>query len=512
MIVADSTIIAPNGRPAILEAIENNWYEGSRWSPNRSWVWFPVQDAKKDLDRFTRYELSKHARYLYKNSPFIRGLIKRINILTIGNGFHPVFKSESNPKWAKKAQALWVKRRRNINLGYKASFSQYQRAIGMARSLDGECFTIKTFSETSMENRVQAVEADRCCGDASKLKGLAENGSPGTVDGINLNWQGEPQSYSFRGVAQPYSAQDIVHHYTADRPEQYRGETVLASAINTARDVDDILALEKQCVKDASSKQDVIKTQTGELNKESFRALQYGTGSAGGAFPTTIALPQDDLAKDNYYRVKFGASPVVLKKGDEYTPYKPDRPGAAWQGFMDFLSNTICLSTGFPPSVVLPIDLGGTDIRRDLDIAQRVVEPIQGDICLELEDIVMYLLQGDLYDGELSDQPDDWKLVWHFPPKLNVDRSQAQQDRQDVQAGIMSWEEYHGRYGDDGDEYEQTIISEAKRRRQRIFDAGFIDDEGEADINAFVQVLSLDSKLFVGAAANEGKETENVQA
>lgn len=504
MIVADSTILAPNGRPAILEAVENNWYEGSRWSPNRSWVWFPVQDAKKDLDRFTRYELSKHGRYLYKNSPFIRGLIERINILTVGSGFHCVFKSTKKKDWALAMQKSWSKKRRNMHLGFKASFGQYQRFCGRARFTDGEAYSIKTFSEQFEENRVQCVEADACC----SIRGttLAENNSPGTVDGINLNGQGEPVSYQFRNVKRPYDVIDVVHHYTINRPMQYRGETILAAAINTARDVDDILSLEKQCVKDASSRQDIIKTSTGEMNREAFRSLQYGAGGAG-SFPTIFNLPADDQTKDNYYRMRFSSQPVVMKKGDEYTPYKPDRPGAAWQGFMDFLANTICLSTQIPPSVVLPINTGGTDIRRDLDIAQRVVEPWQGDMCLEFEDLVLYLMQDEMLDGPLSEVPDDFELVWHFPPKLNVDRSQAQQDREDLRAGAMSWEEYHGRNGDDGDAYEQTIISEAKRRRERILSAGFKGDDGNADVRSFVEVLSLDPKLFVNSE-NKKKDDE----
>ena len=171
MIAADSNLIlAPSGRPAFLEAIENNWYEASRWSPNRSWVWYPLQDAKQDLDRFTRYELNKHARYLYKNSPLIRGIIERVVTLTVGDGFYPVFKSSKSPDWAKMANSWWVVRARNISLGPRCSFSQYQRAVGRARFVDGECFSIKTFNETTYQDCIQGIEAgyvktpslDRC--------------------------------------------------------------------------------------------------------------------------------------------------------------------------------------------------------------------------------------------------------------------------------------------------------------------------------------------------------------
>ncbi len=499
------TILAPNGRPAYLEAMENNWYEGSRWSPNRSWVWFPVQDAKQDLDRFTRYELMKRARYLYKNSPFIRGLIERIVVLTIGSGFHPVFKSAKKPDWARKAQLKWGIRSANINLGHKCSFSQYQRAMGRARFLDGEAFTIKTFDEVSYEDRVQGVEADRVTSEGSTSEQDKKNIS--TIDGIRLNNQGTPTAYKFRGVEKPYDADNIIHHYTPNRFGQYRGETILAAAINTATDVDDILALEKQAVKNASSIKDVIKTASGQIDQETFRSLRWNTG-----LPTPFGLPADDNnAKNDYYRVKLGPESVVLKTGDEYTPVAPIRPGAAWQGFMDFLSGTVCLSTQFPPSVILPVDIGGTDIRRDLEIAQRVVEPWQLDMAAELELVVRYLMMGDIHDGDLKDAPDDWIIKWHFPQKLNVDRQTAQQDREDVQAGLMSHEEFHGRYSDDGDAYELTVIAETRRRRFNII--GTPIDQPFKDAKEFVQFLSLDTKMFQASdpAAKE-KEKSNATA
>jgi len=499
-------IVAPNGQLARQLAVENNWYEGSRWSPNRSFVWFPVQDAKHDLDRFTRYELSKHARYLWKNSCLIRGVIERIVTLTIGSGFHPVFKS-SNPKWNLRAKQWWAKKQRNISLGAKSSACQYQRSVQRAKSIDGECFSIKTFNNTLYCNQIQGIESERVTGHFASKAGNEANtefdfSSGGLVDGFNLDKQGCVVSYNLRGIDKPYPAECVVHHMTPNRLGQYRGETILASAINTARDIDDILALEKECVKDASSKKDIIKTATGQLDAEQFRNLRYGSASVSGQYPTTFNLPADDNTKDDYYRIRFGASPVVLKRGDEYTPYTPTRPGAAWQGFMDFLSQTICLSTSIPPSVIIPIKVGGTDIRRDLETAQRAIDPWQMDIAAEMDELLNYLMQEETIDGCLrQDLPDDYdNIAWNFPMKIYVDRGQAQQDREDVARGLMSLEEYHGRYGMDSLEVEKTIIQEAVRRKEAIAQAGF------ESTKEFVQVLSLDPTMFQGQEFQEEKE------
>lgn len=475
-------IVTPAGRPARLEAITNHWYEASRWSPHRSFVWEPVQNARKDLDRYTRHELVKYSRYLYKNSPLIRGLIERLTNLTIGSGIRPV-PTTSSRKFNQEVKAAWKRACKRPCVDSRMHMGQYQRVKARERFLDGEGLTVKTWSKSSFRNAIQGLETDYLSA------ANAPNNKPDrNVDGVLIDGQGAPIGYQIRGAASPYPADDVVHHFTPIRSGQYRGEPILASAINTARDVDDILALEKQAVKSASATKDIIQTETGEIDPETLRKMD-AAGLGAGA-------PEDEQARNDYYRLILGAQAVVLQAGDKYTPYQPGRPGGAWQGFMDFLAATICLSTGIPASVLLPIDIGGTDIRRDLELAQRIITPWQDDIASEFQEIYEYFVGGDIDDGLLTDPPDDWESVrWHFPKSITVDRGRdAQQDRADVMAGLMSREEYHARYGDDGDEYEQTVVTEARQRRFLLF--GTPLNEPFMDLREYVQIMSLDSKLF----------------
>lgn len=488
-------ILAPSGVLAAKIAADENWYEAAQNTPNRFEIYHPIQSPKRDLDRFTRQELVRKSRYLYKNSPFIRGLIERMVTLTVGIGFYPVFKSGSE-EWNERAARVWKKKSRNIHLGARATFSQYQRCIARARFLDGEGFSLKTESQTTFDSLIQGLESDMICGTRG-----SEKPKDGGVDGFNLNAQGEVISYNIRNVTAPYDAAHVVHHFTPNRLGQYRGEPILASAINTAVDIEDILALEKDAVKDASSKQDIIKTATGELNREAWNAVRFGDYGSGGV--PAFNLPQSETSKDDYYTVKFGGRPVVLRKGDEYTPYVPNRPGNAWQGFMAFLANTVCVSTLFPPSVILPVQLGGTDVRRDLDIAQRVVDPWQLDISIELDQLLDYLLEPEMMDGgELAaGKPSDYdRRDWYFPAKVNVDRGQIKSDIEQVQAGLMSREEFHARWGDDSRIVDATILLEAKRRKEKILASGF------ESVKEFAQVLSLAPQLWFGQ--DQGKAGE----
>ena len=160
----------------------------------------------------------------------------------------------------------------------------------------------------------------------------------------------------------------------------------------------------------------------------------------------------------------------MLKKGDEYTPYQPTRPGSAWQGFMAFLANTVVGSTGFPASVCLPIDIGGTDIRRDLQIAQKMAELMQDDFVGDLQRIAKFFIEGGIERREFKSAiPSDWdNIEWYFTGSITVDRSRDSDRRQAVKDGLLSSERYYGEIAVDGDEEELVIVNEAKRRRLRI--------------------------------------------
>lgn len=500
-------------------SVQANWYDASRWSPSRMWVWQPVQSAKRDLDKYTRFELNKRGEYLWKNSPLLRGLIERLVTLVMGTGIHPTPKS-SNPEFNLAAKKLWHKISRRPCVDSNMSMHQYQRIKARGRLKHGESFTILTHSDRFNCDAIQGMEWHRVSGESRSAPGVDNytgvqgNDSP-SGDGIDFDPQGYPIRYHLDGFdpvsktpLDPIDARFMVHHFTPTRDEQVRGETILSSAISTAQDVKEIIEFEKQAVKDASQHLDIIQTMTGDLDPESFRKTPFGV-----QWPTTQNLPQDSVTRDAYYKIAFGNQPIVLKTGDKYTPYSSSRPGSAWSGFMAFLANSISASTGIPASLYLPIDIGGTDIRRDLKIGQKVVGAWQNDIAHEFQLIWEYFMQGGIEDRVLPNPPDDWNEVeWHFTESLTVDRQQAQVDRDDVESGLMSWDYYHGRSGRDGADEEMKVIQEVRRRRFLI--AGTPMNSPFKDANEFKQYLSLSQKSAMTIRDDKGdpKEKEPINA
>jgi hypothetical protein len=66
----------------------------------------------------------------------------------------------------------------------------------------------------------------------------------------------------------------------------------------------------------------------------------------------------------------------------------------------------------------------------------------------------------------LGSAPGDWRDVeWQFPVKLTVDAGrEAQQDREDVRSGIISLEEFCGRWGLDW----RTHLAQLKEEQEAV--------------------------------------------
>jgi len=419
-------------------------YQGADWSILRSVLLSSVVSAKVDISASTRTELLRKSRHFYQNSPLARALTERLVIFTIGSsGIQPSPKSSSD-RWNARARKYWDRWARRCEVTGQLGLPAYQRMFTRASFVDGDAFTL--FTEDGL---LQLVEGHRI--------GSPQN-EPG--DGVITNQEGRPLAYQLlddkRNLERELPAQSVVHHVFRERAGQPRGVGILACAINTLNDVTDILDLEKQGVKSASSITDIIKTLTGEYNYED--AVRSGAASG------------DDAERKAYYESVFGAAPKVLRVGDDFAQYRSDRPSEAWHGFMEFLTSGLALATGFPPSVLLNSKMGGADSRRDLATAQRVVECWQAEIATQMDRVWEFVIEGA---KGLGSAPADWRDVeWQYPVRLTVDAGrEAQADREDLRSGVISLEEFCARYGIDW----RTHLAQLKEEQGAVKDA---DDTG----------------------------------
>lgn len=424
-----------NLKTGILQAWTSLWaqvsggsgYEAAKTPKTRSTIDLRVQNAKQDIDKVTRLELIKKARYLYRNSPIIRGLVERLVTFTIGTGLHPI-PMTSDPVFNKAALAAFKGWAKNPDLESRMSFETLQSVLFRAMLVDGDIFTLDTYGPSGRP-RLQSIESQDI---THRIKHMDD------PDGIELDANGRPVFYVWKEDTK-LPAEMVNHFYLPERAGQKRGISILAAVINTAHDVDDILALEKGAVKDGSSTKSVIKTTDGELPVEDAIAISVQEGNAENSI--------DEITR--YYREVFDSETKVLRKGDEFDAFESNRPSPAWQGFMDFLCQTICFGTGLPPSLLLGNKIGGADTRRELATAQRVIEQWQQILSARLQQIYEYVILEQVSLGFLRNPPLDWREArWQTPPKLTVDAGrQSSEDREDLKMGLTTFRDYYDQYG-----------------------------------------------------------------
>jgi capsid protein len=489
-------ILAPSGRPAreLIPVSPTNYYEGAQPSYNRTHLMGRVQSARADVDSWTRTELVRKSRHLHRNDPVVHGVIERLVTYTIGCGLTP-FATTSNDAWNNLADQVWADWVDMADLQSRTSFSVLQSVIMRSILVDGEIFALLTHGRSGRP-RIQLIESHHVRGGNKETD----------YQGIRLDSMGRPEAYlvwpdkAEKAIEVP--ADQMVHFWIPERAQQYRGLPILAAGINTAHDYADILDFEMVAVKDHASRINVVKTQNGEMSSEGLRRERFS--------PLGAATGDNSQDGTRYYEDRLGADTLVMKRGDEFVPFVSNRPSPAWQGFIDHLCNSICLTMNLPPSVILPMKVGGADTRRDLAAAQRVFEQLQNALLSPLERIRRYVLMNEIQDGRLLNPPSDWrKAEWQTPPSMTVDSGRDRNaDREDVKAGLLSLVEYFGRYGS---HWKQELEKNARAAKfvQDLSDSMGVPVEGI--LNIFAKAGSRELLETFGLGVRAGGITPTME-
>ena len=462
-------------------------YDAATPSINRSTVSHAVQDAVKDLTPAVLKELRKNSRYLDCNSAVYSGAVKRMTTLIVGTGIMAT-SSSKDVEWGNAATARYSEWGKSCDITGTSDMPALQQIIVRSMIVDGEIFALKTGDESGP--RIQLIEAhqiaDIVCNDVGRpLYYVPVGVDKGTGDGV-------PDGC--------YPAENVIHFFRQFRAGQRRGVPLFTPAINTARDVDELVSLEKAASKAAAKTVEIVKRK-------------------GGVAPRgVVARPASSTAStdtDARYREIVGPEGLVLDTDEEYEQVASQRPSPAWQGFIDFLLGVFCLAGDMPPSAFLQIKVGGADTRRDLASAQRVIEQWQQVVANKLRGFWEYY-----HENDKTPKPVDWQAVAHqFPRKLTVDDGrQNASDRADLACGAMTISEFAAMYGADGAEHIRELREEMHSVNPRLTPEQ-IDDlitkrlfGVEAPASAAAPAATSEGKDDTGSAGDVAASTGSVQA
>jgi len=198
----------------------------------KHWMAAEALSADAEADSHTRKTLRTRARYEIQNNSYARGIVNTLADDTVGTGprLQILMDSDDLNRRLEHDFGVWAK---------QTHLARKLRTMRIARCQDGEAFAILAQNprlKTNVKLDLELIEADRVT-DAT-LEGDTEE----IVDGIVLDQFGNPKEYRVLkhhpGGTHPFDlefftvkAENMIHVFRQDRPEQHRGVPEIVSAL-----------------------------------------------------------------------------------------------------------------------------------------------------------------------------------------------------------------------------------------------------------------------------------------
>jgi capsid protein len=385
------------------------------------------RDLRRDLTPYDRLTMVRKCRWAERNSGLFKQILADICLYTVGDGIKPQSHA-STPEMQERYEAYFAEKAKRIDITNRFSFYQAQSILLRGMIRDGDSFAAKVRNGAG-EAKLQLMEAHRV---GDPLEGKVPEGMH---DGIQFGPFGEyiaVNIYRSDGSSRQILAQSMMMVVDQEYASGARGVPLLQHSINSIQDEMEILALEKQAVKDNGDVTRIIKKAGGIIDGDMANELgATGTGSYANLANT------------------MGGKLIALEPGEDMTSFQSNRPNATFTGFLAALERDISMG-------VLPYEfvgdsskLGGATVRLITAKAGRVFSKYQ---TIMIENFCVptwgYIIGQGIAAGELPDDPDWNRVSWTTPKSVTVDAGrEAANDRADVEMGLLSMSELYAQRG-----------------------------------------------------------------
>jgi capsid protein len=384
------------------------------------------RDLRRDLTPYDRLTMVRKCRWAERNSGLFKQILADICLYTVGDGIKPQSHA-STPEMQERYEAYFAEKAKRIDITNRFSFYQAQSILLRGMIRDGDSFAAKVRNGAG-EAKLQLMEAHRV---GDPLEGKVPEGMH---DGIQFGPFGEyiaVNIYRSDGSSRQILAQSMMMVVDQEYASGARGVPLLQHSINSIQDEMEILALEKQAVKDNGDITRIIKKQGGVIDGDMANELGNATGSYSNLANT------------------MGGKVIALEPGESMDSFQSNRPNATFTGFLSALERDISMG-------VLPYEfvsdsskLGGATVRLITAKAGRVFSKYQSII---IENFCVptwgYIIGQGIAAGELPDDPDWNRVSWTTPKSVTVDAGrEAANDRADVEMGLLSMSELYAQRG-----------------------------------------------------------------
>jgi len=459
------------GRPRKSLALKNQFsqtalaaYEATaRTNIQRSWIYMPTVDARKELTTYDRMELIRRAHWMYNNVGIAARAID--GVARCSAPLQPQART-SNPEFNRKVEQLFEDACGTAAFGFDAgaevNFYEAQPFILRQVALDGDFYWQKILSKNG-RGLVRFVGGESI--------GMTANLGSGSdisnwYDGIKVDRFGRPIAFN---VIDPQdtskstivSADDMYQVRRMYRRGYLRAPSWLARASNHLQDISEILAYEKQSFK---------------LNSQiAFVITSPEAGSIGlGMARNKLQMDQaGEVTVDTLYN---SSGIPQLKPGEDLKSFSNSHPNTNFQSFLDYLMRDIAWGMGLSPELLWNItDAGGANTRFLLEDANIFFKECQSILREQFcRPFWTFWVWNEIESGRLEYPGDDWwRADWIAPkpPSVDIGR-EGKLYLSLVQNGLMSRKRYFAMLGLDEESETDDMIEAAVRIKARCDAAG----------------------------------------
>ena len=385
-------------------------------------------DLRQDLTPWNRMAMIRKCRWAERNSGLFKQILSDMVLFTTGDGIKAQSHA-STPEMQEIYEAYFAEKGKRIDITNRFSFYNCQAILLRGMIRDGDSFAAKVRNGAG-EAKLQIMEAHRV-GDP-----LDENVViPGIHDGIVYGPYGEFSAvnvYKSDGSNRQILAQSMMHVVDHEYASGCRGVPLMQASINSIQDEMEILALEKQAVKDNGDVVRTIQKQGGVLDQDTANEL----GALNTPSYTSIANT-------------MGGKLLVLDQGESLNSFQSNRPNSSFTGFIAALERDITMGVLPFEFVSDPSKLGGPSVRLVTAKAGRVFAKYQ---TIVIEQFCVptwgYIIGQGIAAGDIPDDPHWNRVSWTTPKSVTIDAGrESASDRADLEMGRVSFSEDFGLRG-----------------------------------------------------------------
>ena len=333
----------------------------------------PIEDI--DNNNLT---LRQRGRLMYMGSPIATSAIKTSRTNTVGTGLRvnprpdadalglSVEEAAAWSKQVKKEFGIWANRKEACDATGMNNFYEIQQMLFTSWLTSGDVFALIAHNDRTFLNpysiRIKAIEADRCATkNPSYLQTSGTNPDNGNkvFDGVEIDKSGAPVAYWFRNShpfestmiptkwqrVEAYGKQsglpNVLHIVNTERPDQYRGVSILAPVIEQVLQISRYSSAEVMAAVIEAMHTGFVKT-TEDPSEMPFNEIgQYGE-------------EEDNAVRYDPEDYHLGAGEInVMNPGESIEFPVPTRPSSGFEGFVKAIASQIGAALEIPRDILL---------------------------------------------------------------------------------------------------------------------------------------------------------------